>query len=119
MANNKPASPKSLEVSLKGDAQQIKTLLSKYGYQFKTGDHISYLNIDVNKGYLKIKPQDVEGSVVPDLKGLSFDDAIYLLESAGLRIMYNGMGKVTEQSVQPGAKVKRGDIIQLKLSTGV
>jgi cell division protein FtsI (penicillin-binding protein 3) len=117
--NNRPTTEKSLEISLKGETQQIKTLLSKYGYQFKVGDHISFMNIDVNKGYLKIKPQEVDESVVPDLKGLTFDDAVYLLENVGLKIMYKGIGKVTEQSVQPGSKAKRGDIIQLRLSTGV
>jgi beta-lactam-binding protein with PASTA domain len=33
--------------------------------------------------------------------------------------MYSGIGKVTEQSLPPGTRVKRGDFIQLKLSTGV
>ena len=119
LLNNKVASKKSLEISLKGETQQIKALLSKYGYQFKVGDHISFMNIDVNKGYLTIKPQEADESVIPNLKGLAFDDAVYLLENAGLKIKYNGIGKVTEQSVQPGSKAKRGDIIQLKLSTGV
>lgn len=53
---------------------------------------------------------------VPDVKGMTFRDAIYLLEKAGLRVSYNGKGRVVNQSLTPGTKVTKGNIIYIELS---
>jgi cell division protein FtsI (penicillin-binding protein 3) len=58
----------------------------------------------------------VEGQdIVPDVKGMTFRDAIFLLEKAGLRVFYEGKGKVQNQSIQPGGRVRKGDAIYVKL----
>jgi len=53
---------------------------------------------------------------VPDVKGMTFRDAIYLLENVGLRVSYNGKGRVVNQSLTPGTKVSKGNIIYIELS---
>lgn len=53
---------------------------------------------------------------VPDVTGMTFRDAIFLLESSGLRVIHTGLGRVKEQSITPGAKVSRGSRIFIKLS---
>lgn len=39
---------------------------------------------------------------VPDVRGLSLRDALFLLENRGFRVTVDGRGKVREQSVSPG-----------------
>lgn len=39
---------------------------------------------------------------VPDVRGLTLRDALFLLENRGFRVLVAGRGKVTEQSVAPG-----------------
>lgn len=53
--------------------------------------------------------------VVPDVVGMSFRDAIYLLEKSGLNVFYEGKGRVKKQSVTPGARVGKGDRIYIQL----
>jgi cell division protein FtsI (penicillin-binding protein 3) len=53
---------------------------------------------------------------VPDVNGMTFRDALYLLESSGLRVIHEGSGRVKEQSISPGAKITKGSRIYIKLS---
>lgn len=48
-------------------------------------------------------------NIVPDVRGMGARDAVYLLESRGLRTTIHGCGKVKEQSVLPGTVVKKGE----------
>ncbi len=52
---------------------------------------------------------------VPDVMGMTFRDAIYLLEKSGLRVSFEGKGRVTGQSLSPGAKISKGTRINLRL----
>ena len=53
---------------------------------------------------------------VPDVNGMTLRDALFLLESSGLRVIHEGIGRVKEQSLNPGAKVSKGSRIFIKLS---
>lgn len=53
--------------------------------------------------------------LVPDVTGMSFRDAIFLLEQSGLRVFYEGKGRVVKQSIHPGNRVLKGDRIYLRL----
>ena len=46
---------------------------------------------------------------------MGLKDALYILESRGLRVGVTGHGRVTSQSVAAGTAVKRGDYVQLVL----
>ena len=53
---------------------------------------------------------------VPDVRGMTLRDALYLLENRGLKVIYKGAGRVKEQSQIPGARVVRGNRIYLELN---
>ena len=53
--------------------------------------------------------------VVPDVSGMTFRDAIFLLERSGLTVMYEGKGRVIDQSLTAGARVSKGDRIYIRL----
>ncbi|MEK6480764.1 penicillin-binding protein [Catalinimonas sp. 4WD22] len=52
---------------------------------------------------------------IPDVRGMTMRDAIFLLENRGLRVDYQGSGRVLKQSQQPGNKVIKGSKINLQL----
>ncbi|MFD2720125.1 penicillin-binding protein [Hymenobacter monticola] len=58
----------------------------------------------------------VRAGRVPQVRGLSLRDALFLLENRGLHVRAVGTGRVREQSLQVGAPIKRGDIITLNLA---
>jgi len=53
---------------------------------------------------------------VPDVTGMTFRDAIYVLEKSGLRVVYQGKGRVAEQSILPGTRISKGARIYLRLT---
>jgi len=54
-------------------------------------------------------------SRVPDVHGMGARDAVYLLESRGLRTKLSGRGRVVKQSLAPGDLLKKGETCYLAL----
>jgi len=53
---------------------------------------------------------------MPDARGLTLRDALFLLENRGLRVQTTGTGRVREQSVAPGDPARRGQSVSLTLA---
>ncbi len=53
---------------------------------------------------------------VPDVKGLGARDAVFLLESRGLKVRLHGSGKVKSQNIPPHSALKKGQTIRLELT---
>lgn len=54
--------------------------------------------------------------LVPDVRGMSLRDAIYLLENSGLRVRYSGKGRVLRQSPEHGARYYEGTVVSLEMN---
>lgn len=63
-----------------------------------------------------IKTNPVQDKVMPNVKGMGLKDALFLLENMGLRVVIQGRGKVSVQSVPPGTAIKKGMGVVLELS---
>lgn len=69
----------------------------------------------VNGDTLTLTPGIYDESLVPDVVGMGAADAVYLLESRGLKVHIEGCGRVVSQSIKSGAKARKGSNISLKL----
>ena len=58
---------------------------------------------------------DARDAVVPDVRGYGLRDALFRLERMGLKVVARGVGRVTQQNMQPGYQFKKGEIITLIL----
>ncbi len=80
-----------------------------------TPSNVDWVKIELDS----IKYQPVElalnGSLIPDVRGMGARDAVYLLEKSGLRVNLNGSGKVVSQSFSPGQKLVKGTTITVTL----
>lgn len=56
-----------------------------------------------------------EAKIVPDVIGMGARDAVYILESRGVKVRLSGRGKVTQQSLPAGHIIKKGEVCSLKL----
>ena len=56
-----------------------------------------------------------KGNVVPDVRGYGLRDALFRLEKLGLKVKVRGIGRVTQQNMQPGYQFKTGEQIELTL----
>ena len=63
---------------------------------------------------LNIRPRYVSKDVVPNVVGMGLRDALYVLENLGLKVTFEGAGKVKRQSLKMGTKI-RGQTIKLTL----
>ncbi|MBQ8990028.1 MAG: transpeptidase family protein [Prevotella sp.] len=65
----------------------------------------------------KVVLSQAKGSknIVPDVIGMGARDAVYLLESIGVKTKLRGRGKVRSQSVYAGTAVKQGMVCELVL----
>lgn len=52
---------------------------------------------------------------IPNVVGMGARDAVYLVESRGVKVKMEGRGKVVEQSLEPGRIIKKGNVMRLKL----
>ena len=52
-------------------------------------------------------------NIVPDVSGMGASDAVYMLESRGLKTVVKGRGKVKSQSIAAGSVIKKGQICEI------
>lgn len=60
--------------------------------------------------------KDINNKLVPSVIGMGAKDAVYLLESMGLKAHITGIGKVKSQSIPAGNTLRKGQTIQLRLN---
>jgi cell division protein FtsI (penicillin-binding protein 3) len=60
--------------------------------------------------------RNVIENLVPNVKGMSAQDAVFILENAGLKVRLKGKGMIKEQSLLPGQRINQGQEIILELS---
>jgi cell division protein FtsI (penicillin-binding protein 3) len=70
----------------------------------ESGDTIRLAGVKVYEG------------LVPDVRGMTLRDAVFLLENNGLRVKFTGKGRVLRQSPQHGARIYDGGIVSLDLN---
>ena len=58
---------------------------------------------------------ELENMIMPDLTNYELMDIIPLLENVGCNVLVEGNGKKIRQSVKPGSKISKGQLIKIKL----
>ncbi|MFN5181899.1 MAG: penicillin-binding protein [Bacteroidota bacterium] len=108
---------------LKGQADEIKYVMKNLNIPYKENGYLSNQDYvqdngkDSSKIYLQTNntQKTLQMGIVPDLKGMSLRDALYLLENNGLSVKVIGFGKIKSQSISAGTKFSRGTQIVLQL----
>ena len=92
-------------------------VLTHLGIKTNTNWSGSYLNGNpiwgkaerMGSSYVKLEKEKLYGkSTVPDIMGMGARDAVFMMESRGIKTHIYGRGKVTKQTLMPGTPVKRG-----------
>jgi len=65
---------------------------------------------------VKLSSRTTKENLMPNVKGMGVKDALFILENAGLSVEFNGRGTVLSQSVTPGARISKGDLVVLEMS---
>lgn len=65
---------------------------------------------------VSVEALDAPQDRMPDVRGLGLKDALYLLESRGLRVAFSGRGAVRQQSIAAGTRIARGQTVAIRLT---
>ncbi len=110
--------PGVLPVIRAGKQDELTMLTNELGVSSHSSTEEEWIKSVKNGNSAVWKKNEVIKDHVPDVTGMTFRDAVYLLEKTGLRVSYEGKGRVTGQSISPGTKIAKGSRIYLKLSNG-
>jgi cell division protein FtsI (penicillin-binding protein 3) len=104
-----------------GEVNDTRTVLKELGianqsaYGFR-GDKESWCDTHQTTQGVTLENRDILQDFVPSVIGMGAKDAVYLLESKGLRVAISGVGKVKRQSIPGGTKVRRGETVRIYLN---
>ncbi|MBB6459601.1 penicillin-binding protein [Flammeovirga kamogawensis] len=85
------------------DIQQVSENTTQWVRTRVKGDTIAWVNASVKKG------------LMPDVRGMTLRDAMYLIENEGATVHPLGNGRVVTQSISPGSRVNSRTNVYLKL----
>lgn len=99
-----------------GNQQELTMLCNELGVSNHTQTEEEWVRAAKNGNAVNWKKNLMGQNLVPDVAGMTFRDAIYLLESAGLKVFYEGKGRVASQSLAPGTRISKGSRIFIRLN---
>ena len=82
---------------------------------FTEHNHTPVAEMIKDKNDIQIEDITIRSGLVPSVYGMGAKDAVFLLESAGLRVSISGAGKVKSQSIPAGNRVQKGKSILITL----
>jgi cell division protein FtsI (penicillin-binding protein 3) len=104
-----------LPVIRAGRQEDLTMICNELGISNHTGTEMEWVRASKSGNGVNWKKNLQGKDLVPDVTGMTFRDAIYLLEQSGLKVFYEGNGRVVKQSLNPGGRVAKGDRIYLRL----
>jgi cell division protein FtsI (penicillin-binding protein 3) len=98
-----------------GSKEDASNVLAALGYEHNvTGSGPWVAEVRPSKT-INLIPRKVVEKKVPNVRGMTAKDAVYLLEDMGMVVEISGYGKVIYQSIAEGADVEKGRLIKLTL----
>ncbi len=110
---------------LKGNIADARYVLDKLNIRHEWDANTTYRNGKLVWGKADSAGQgvvltdiafDTSTGKVPNVKGLGAKDALYMLETCGLKVHISGKGKVVSQSIAHGTPVRKGQTVHLRLN---
>ena len=104
--------------SLKLDVNDARDTLSIMVPDVKGGDLVAanyvldHLGVKANNNR---SINSTQKEIIPDVIGMGARDAVYQLESRGVKVKLRGRGKVKSQSIYAGTLVKQGMVCELNM----
>lgn len=107
--------PNDIPVAKDGMKEKTKEVYEKVGLKANIQHDVDWVTVNKNSQTLAFNAKETQNGIVPNVVGMGLQDAIYLLENAGLRVNARGVGKVTQQSLGAGQAIRKGSTIFLEL----
>jgi len=103
-------------LSKNGNKDDLEQVLTSVLTPVKNNNvNSEWITTEAQKDIVVFKRNNIENNKVPNLKYMGAKDAIYLLESIGIKPIIKGRGFVVSQSIAAGVNIKKGMKVILEL----
>ncbi len=99
----------------KGYAPDIQKLLTTLNLPSPASGDYDWVAMSVKDDKPIVTGVQVSKGKMPNVKGMSAKDALYLLENMGLIVSLSGSGKIVSQSLNPGTSISPDTYVELVL----
>ena len=99
-----------------GFRDDINEVLRELGVKIRETSKEQWVTTRESRDTVTFVSANTNNDFVPDVRGMSMRDAIYLLEGTGLRVRCNGKGKVLRQFPEHGARFQKGTLVTLEMN---
>ncbi|MBK7628931.1 MAG: transpeptidase family protein [Bacteroidales bacterium] len=99
-----------------GLRKDIDEVLSNLDVRYRRTSDNDWVATRESGDTIRLADVKVQEGLVPDVRGMSLRDAIFLLENSGLRVKYSGKGRVRSQSPAHGARYYEGSTVSLEMN---
>ncbi len=104
-------------ISLNGHKEDLDQIFNELNIATDDGEVLSdWVLTSRQDSVIKYKNRSINNHLVPNVKGMGLQDALYILENAGLKVTCKGFGSVKKQSIRPGTRFRTGAKIKIELS---
>jgi len=115
-AENEDITKTAIPEAGNGYREDIKRVLDEFNVRYKRTAEAEWVATRERGDSIRLVGLDVTEGLVPDVRGMSLRDAVFLLENSGYRVKHNGRGRVQRQSPAYGTRYFEGQIVSLELN---
>ena len=103
-----------------GEVNETKKVLDELKIDNKTAfsyrkNKEAWANASQEANSVVLSNKDMTPDILPSVIGMGAKDAVYLLESRGVKVRISGVGKVKSQSIPAGSRITKNQVIHLTL----
>ncbi|TNE82031.1 MAG: PASTA domain-containing protein [Bacteroidetes bacterium] len=101
-----------------GKLKDIRDVMNRLNIAHKVGEaneEIEWTTTARMERNMRLEQRKIIQNLVPNVSGMSLQDALFLLENRGLKVVVSGKGNVYRQSMNPGTAVYKGATIVIEL----
>jgi len=103
--------------SKSGMREPLENTYRQLGLPIQTGEELGWwVSTTSTPETMVLRERQIPEALVPNVVDMGLKDALYLLESSGIRVEVNGRGTVRQQSILPGARISKGMEVKLNMS---
>ncbi len=95
--------------------RKVASALTPHNASGANGDGWGSTEFNQDTNSVVITEKEIKDGSMPNVYGMGLRDALFLLESRGLRVTFSGKGKVYRQSIRAGSTINKGYNVALDL----
>ncbi len=106
---------KETPISNDGSLYDLIMVMNKLHIPYKKTVDYDWVNTLAKDKKIELTKREIKKGTVPNVIGMTANDAVYLIEQAGMRAKIDGFGTVYKQSYAPGSPAYNEGVVELTL----